>query len=282
MSDIEQNIAEIIQKMAARRLLAPPVHSLSPTETRGKVILLPLGKKRKEPVCFQDLPKDSQPLYELVLADDDAVEVRVKHDPSGSFRESTGKPSFASRMALAQAIPEIRAEFRQLCMKTVYPMVPFPDYARFIGDFLFSEIDLRPFVVARSADTTDDPANSDIQLEGEYLGNVFSNWTVWKKVLSSGQVRAITFRPEGWKAYLTFTISNDLGEEWWRYGYGAVGHECPEMDILSNDFPGVYSCFKCEAWGNDMVVRFPMPLWKKVTVKTQGGNWDDREQYSSL
>ncbi|KAL5393099.1 hypothetical protein PMIN02_005877 [Paraphaeosphaeria minitans] len=58
MSDIEQNIAEIIQKMAARRLLAPPVHSLSPTETRGKVILLPLGKKRKEPVCFQDLPKE--------------------------------------------------------------------------------------------------------------------------------------------------------------------------------------------------------------------------------
>ncbi|OAG07372.1 uncharacterized protein CC84DRAFT_655723 [Paraphaeosphaeria sporulosa] len=134
----------------------------------------------------------------------------------------------------------------QLCMKTISPVVSFFEYTQFLHHFLFTgipfsviricmplgkwpseEVDLRPLIVARTVDTNDDPMNSIIELQGGYLERLFSDSAVWKKVLSSGQIRAISFRSERWKAYLTFTISNHLGDEWHQYGHGAVAHECP-------------------------------------------------------
>lgn len=183
-------------------------------------------------------------------------------------------------------------------MKAVYPVVSFPEYARFLKDFLFNgvslplirvcppqgkwpseEIDIRPLLVARFADIDDNPANSIVQLQGEYLNLIFRDSAVWKRVLASGQIRAVTFRTERFKAYITFTISDELGLEWMQYGHGAVGHQCPEMDILSKDYPAIFSCFKCEAWGQDVVVRLPVPIWKKILM--QGGYWDDKDHYES-
>ena len=131
-------------------------------------------------------------------------------------------------------------------MKTIHPVVSFPEYARFLGDFLFKgiafpvificlpagkwpseAIDIRPLIVARYADTDEDPANSMIQLQGEYLQMLFRDSAIWKRVLATGQIRAISFRPQQWNAHLTLTINNELGEVWREFGHNAVGHECP-------------------------------------------------------
>ncbi|KAF2441532.1 hypothetical protein P171DRAFT_73386 [Karstenula rhodostoma CBS 690.94] len=189
--------------------------------------------------------------------------------------------------------------FSPLSMKTIYPVVPFPEYARFLNDFLFTglplpvvrvclprgqwpseEIDLRPLVVARCKDSDDNPMNSVVQFDNEILDSCCSSWAVWRTVLLSGQICAISFRAAGWHAFLTFTISKELGELWQEHGYPAVAHECPEMDILSTDYAGVSSCFKSEAWGDDVVVRAPKPVWRKMIE--QGGYWDDQEHYSTL
>lgn len=189
--------------------------------------------------------------------------------------------------------------FSPMSMKTTYPVVSFPAYARFLGDYLFTgipfpviriclpegnwpseEIDLRPLIVARSQDTDDNPKNSVVQFDHQYLESLFVDWAVWKKVLLSGQVRAISFRAEVACAFVIFTISKELGEEWQYYGYPAAVHECPEMDILSTDHDNVYcSLFKSEAWGEDVSARAPMPVWKKILM--QGGYWDDGEHYGT-
>lgn len=140
MANIREKIAEIHAVRAELRMLAPQVLSIPPRETRGLVWFLPLGKKREAPLSFQDLSggqyTDSvasttsdlvieirNRIYELVVADEEAVEVRLTHDPDGRHRAATGSPSFASRtsMALAQTCKQIRHEFRYGAPREGFP-----------------------------------------------------------------------------------------------------------------------------------------------------------------